>query len=100
MIETLLVKLEFITDKICLQGKITNIERNGESLTVRLIFESVNLLQKRQLIELLFCRSGRWQRQEIPGELQSLWLLLRILLRPRFLFERKSKIKGMRVSQI
>ncbi|NEN93150.1 MAG: PilZ domain-containing protein, partial [Okeania sp. SIO3H1] len=98
--ETLPVKLKIIEEKICLAGKITNIEMNGEFPCMEVMFEEVNLSEKRQLIEFLFCRPGQWQRREAPSELKSLWLLLQVLLKPRFIFERKPKEKGMKVGQI
>ncbi|NET40539.1 glycosyltransferase [Okeania sp. SIO2B3] len=98
--ETLPVKLKIIEEKICLAGKITNLQMNGEFPCMEVIFEKVNLSEKRQLIELLFCRPGQWQRREAPSELKSLWLLLQVLLKPRFIFERKPKEKAMEVGQI
>lgn len=93
-------KLKIVEEKICLQGKITKIEITGEFTCIRVIFEAVNLSEKRRLISLLFCRPGQWERQETPDELTSLWLLFRVLLKPKFIFERNSKIKPTRVSQI
>ena len=98
--ETLPVKLKIIEEKICLSGKITNLQMNGEFPCIEVMFEQVNLSEKRQLIELLFCRPGQWQRREAPSELKSLWLLLQVFLKPRFIFERKPKEKGMKVGQI
>ncbi len=94
------VRFKIIQEKICLAGKTTQIEMSGEFPCIKVRFEEVNLSEKRQLIELLFCRPGQWQRLEIPGELQSLWLLLRVLLKPRFIFERKPKEKAMEVDQL
>ncbi len=98
--ETLPVMLKIIEERICLAGKITNIEMSGEFPCIKVRFEEVNLSEKRQLIELLFCRPGQWQRRETPGELKSLWLLLGVLLKPRFIFERKPKEKAMKVGQL
>ncbi|MDY7008579.1 MAG: glycosyltransferase [Cyanobacteriota bacterium] len=98
--ETLSVKLKIVEEKICLAGRITHLQMNGEFPCMEVMFEEVNLSEKRQLIELLFCRPGQWQRREAPSELKSLWLLLQVLLKPRFLFERKPKNKGMKVGQI
>ncbi|NES68254.1 MAG: glycosyltransferase, partial [Okeania sp. SIO2D1] len=98
--ETLPVKLKIIEEKICLSGKITHLQMNGEFPCLEVMFEEVNLSEKRQLIELLFCRPGQWQRREAPSELKSLWLLLQVLLKPRFIFERKPKEKAMEVGQI
>jgi cellulose synthase (UDP-forming) len=63
------------------------------------MFEQVTLSQQRRLVEMLFCRPGQWKRQNTPGEFQSLWLLLKILLKPRVLFDRKPKESAIAVSQ-
>ncbi|NEQ40060.1 MAG: glycosyltransferase [Okeania sp. SIO3I5] len=94
------VRFKILEEKICLVGKIIHIDMSGEFPCIKVRFEEVNLSEKRQLIELLFCRPWQWQRREIPGELQSLWLLLRVFLKPRFIFERKPKQKAMEVSQL
>ena len=60
----------------------------------------MNPSQHRVLVEMLFCRPGQWKRQDTPGELQSLWLLLKILLKPRVLFDRQQKISVVSVSQV
>ena len=94
------IRFKIIEEKICLPGKITNIEMSGAFTCIKVRFEEVNLSEKRQLIELLFCRPGQWQRRETPGELKSFWLLLRVFLKPRFIFERKPKEKAMEVGQL
>ncbi|MGK7923231.1 MAG: glycosyltransferase [Trichodesmium sp.] len=93
------VRLKIIEEKICLAGKITALKMSGEFTCIKIRFEEVKLSEKRQLIELLFCRPGQWQRRKTPGELKSFWLLLRVLLKPKFLFERKPKEKAMKVGQ-
>ncbi|NEQ74056.1 MAG: glycosyltransferase [Okeania sp. SIO2C9] len=98
--ENLPINLKIIPEKIDLQGNIRNIEISENFPCIKLRFEKVNLSQKRRLVELLFCRPGQWQRREAPSELKSLWLLLQVLLKPRFIFERKPKEKAMEVGQI
>lgn len=44
------------------------------------------------IMELLYCRPGQWKSRCSPGEFESLGLLLKILFRPRFLFDRQAKI--------
>jgi cellulose synthase (UDP-forming) len=56
--------------------------------TLTLQFAALELPQQRQITELLFCRPGQWQSRCSPNELQSLWLILQSLLRPRFLTDR------------
>ncbi len=63
-------------------------------------FEELTLEQERQLVTLLFCRSGQWQKRNSPGELRSLWLLFKILLRPKILFERDPQINAIKVAQV
>ena len=100
LLEKLPVQIEIMEEKLELTGQITHITDSGEMLRVRVMFESLNLSQYRHLVEFLFCRPGRWKRQNTPGELQSLGLLFRILLKPKILFNRKSKVSAIAVSQI
>lgn len=100
LVENLPLKLKIIAEKIDLQGKMTNIEMSESFPCIKVKFEKSNLSEKRRLVELLFCRPGQWQRQKIPGELVSLCLLLRVSLKPRFIFERKPKEKAMKVGQL
>lgn len=97
--ETLPMKLEILEEAISLEGQITQTKFSGEFPTVRVMFEQVTLSQQRRLVEMLFCRPGQWKRQNTPGEFQSLWLLLKILLKPRVLFDRKPKESAITVSQ-
>ena len=98
--ETLPVQLTFLEDKITLNGQIVQTGWDGEFPSVRVLFEPLTLPQQRQLVKLLFCRPGQWQRREVPGEIQSLWLLLKVLFRPRVLFDRNPKVTAISVSQV
>ncbi|MBW4469725.1 MAG: glycosyltransferase [Stenomitos rutilans HA7619-LM2] len=82
------VEVEILEDGLVLQGNATCTSVKDEFFTVRVLFESVDLSQQRQLVEMLFCRPGQWKSRCSPGELRSLWLLFRILLKPRVLFDR------------
>lgn len=68
--------------------------------TVRIAFDRLNINQHRCLIEMLYCRPGQWQGVETPGEWRSLWLLLRIALKPRAIFERNRPVRAIAVSQV
>ena len=85
------VTLELIEEGLKLQGKITHTQFTGKFLKVRVKFEKVSLPQHRRLVEMLFCRPGQWKRRQTPGELRSLWLLLKVLFRPLILLRRKRK---------
>ena len=91
------VTLELIEEGLKLQGKITHTQFTGKFLKVRVKFEKVSLLQHRRLVEMLFCRPGQWKRHQTPGELRSLWLLFRVLLRPLVLLS-KEKVRAISFS--
>ncbi len=98
--EILPVELSIIEEKLILKGIITRTGFNGEFPTARISFERLTLPQQRKLIKLLFCRPGQWKRHDTPGELQSFWLLFKILFRPKILFQRNPKVSAIRVSQV
>ncbi|MBW4664216.1 MAG: glycosyltransferase [Chroococcus sp. CMT-3BRIN-NPC107] len=98
--ETLPVQVEILEAKILLQGQITQTGFGEQFPSVQIVFEQVTLAQQRVLVEMLFCRPGQWKRQDTPGELQSLWLLLKILFKPRILFDRQQKTSVVSVSQV
>lgn len=98
--ETLPVTVEILEEKMLLQGQITQTGVSEQFPSVQIVFEQVTLAQQRILVEMLFCRPGQWKRRDTPGELQSLWLLLKILLKPRVLFDRQQRISVVSVSQV
>jgi cellulose synthase (UDP-forming) len=98
--ETLPVSLSILEEGISLQGQITDTGFSDEFPTVQVVFEQVTLSQQRCVVEMLFCRPGQWKRQNTPGEFHSLWLLLRILLKPRVLFDRNPRTSAIAVSQV
>ncbi|MEG4005912.1 glycosyltransferase [Microcoleus sp. Pol11C1] len=95
-------KIELVGEKSQLESSF----RDGKECsfvefpTVRIAFDRLNISQHRCLIEMLYCRPGQWQRQETPGEWRSLWLLLRIALKPRAVFERNRSVRPIAVSQL
>ena len=74
-----------------LQGRITWSQAIAKFPTVQIRFEQVSLAQYRRLVEMLYCQPGQWQPRQTPGELSSLWLLLKVSLRPLALFRHKLK---------
>jgi cellulose synthase (UDP-forming) len=84
-----------------LTGNIERIHRQHSSdpTLVEIRFGHLSLVQERQLVKLLYCRPGQWHQYRAPGELRSLWLLLKAALRPRVLFERRPQIQAVKVSQ-
>lgn len=98
--QTIPVNLEILEEAISLKGQIIATGFNSEFPTIEIIFEQLTLTQQRKLVEMLFCRPGQWKRHKSPGELKSLWLLFKILLKPQVLFGRNAKISPIAVSQI
>ncbi len=96
--ETVPIELSLMEEDITVLGKITDINIKEENPVVKINFEQLSTLQQRKLIQLLFCRPGQWKIRQTPGELQSLWLIIRILLKPKILFEREPKINTIKVS--
>ena len=95
-------KIKLVSDKSQLEWSFRDAARCSfaEFPTVRIAFDRLNISQHRCLIEMLYCRPGQWKRQETPGEWRSLWLLLRIALKPRAVFERNRSVRPIGVSQL
>lgn len=93
-LEKLPLKLKIMEEELELPGQVTQISFAGELPKVRIAFEQLSLPQYRRLVEMLFCRPGQWKRHNTPGELRSLWLLLRIFLKPRVLFDQSAKLSA------
>ncbi|MBA2748010.1 MAG: hypothetical protein H0U45_04535 [Tatlockia sp.] len=98
-LDTLPVTLEIMEEQLQLAVKIVKTGIKDEFATVRVAFEQVNLSQHRRLVEILFCRPGQWKRQNTPGELRSLLLIFKVLLKPRILFDRNIDVNAIAVSQ-
>lgn len=98
--ETIPVDIVILEEDISLSGQVTTVSLADDSCDVQVKFEDLNLAQERKLVAILFCRPGQWQKKNTPGELYSLWLLVRILLRPKILFDRNPKINAINVTQI
>lgn len=74
------ITVEIVGENLELSGTLS---RDRDSL--RVTFEKITLEQERGLVKLLFCRPGQWKRTYCVGELRVLWLLLKSLVRPKFL---------------
>ncbi|MEM8674263.1 MAG: glycosyltransferase family 2 protein [Cyanobacteria bacterium P01_G01_bin.67] len=97
--DSLPVQLTILEEDIHLPGKITTLDIDDDFYTIHVNFNAVTLAEERKLVALLFCRPGQWKRINSPGELYSLWLLFKILSRPKFLFDRNPKINAINVAQ-
>jgi cellulose synthase (UDP-forming) len=97
--DALPVTLEIMEENLQLRGAIAQAKFSDEFPVMRVKFEPLSLPQHRRLVQMLFCRPGQWKRRDTPGEFRSLWLLLRVLLRPRVLFEKKVDVSAIAVTQ-
>jgi cellulose synthase (UDP-forming) len=52
-------------------------EKCGQGWRITVKLSPMDLSEQRKLITFLFCRPHRWSCQNTPGEIQSLWLLLK-----------------------
>jgi cellulose synthase (UDP-forming) len=66
---------------LCLSADLVAQEKCGKSWRITVKFEPMALSEQRKLITFLFCRPHRWSCQNTPGEIQSLWLLLKSFAR-------------------
>ncbi|NJM72975.1 MAG: glycosyltransferase [Scytonema sp. RU_4_4] len=94
------VQLEIVEENLRFEAHIVHTTFKDEFPTVRVMFDSVNLSQHRHLVEMLFCRPGQWKRNKTPGEFSSLLLILKVLLKPRILFNRKVDVSAVAVSKV
>jgi len=94
------INLEIMEENLKLKGYIhkTKLEHGFPVITV--MFNQVTLSQHRCLVEVLFCRPGQWKRQNNPGEIASLWLLFRCILKPKALFGKKNELSAVSICQI
>ncbi|WP_235107897.1 PilZ domain-containing protein [Acaryochloris sp. 'Moss Beach'] len=94
------IQIEIQEENLCLQAVITQIQqREDDYPIVQLKFAEVTTPQYRRLVEMLFCRPGQWKSPQAPGELQSLYLLVKSFFTPRILFDRQMKISPVEVSK-
>ncbi|NEO08305.1 glycosyltransferase [Moorena sp. SIO3I8] len=95
------VSLKIMGENLRLQGKITHTDLTSESPTFQIGFnQQMSLPQTRCLIEMLFCGVGQWKRCDTPGEFSLLWLLLKSLLQPRFVFNRNPNLSTISSAEV
>ncbi|EAW37726.1 glycosyltransferase [Lyngbya sp. PCC 8106] len=76
------VKLHIVDEGLKLTAEMTNYTFIDSFPTLKVKFKHITLSQYRQLITMLFCQPGQWKERETPGELYSLFLVLKTLLNP------------------
>ena len=96
--ETLPVDIYIPEENLFLRGSLQATDADGEFPMAQVAFQPLDLSQQRVLVALLFCRPGQWKRWDTPGEVQSLELLLKILVRSRIL-TRNRQTKALAVGK-
>lgn len=99
-VKTLPVQVTLMEEELTFSGRLSRTDLTQEYPIVQFLFEPLNLNQQRGLVELLYCRPGQWKNRCSPGELESLRLLLKILLKPRFLFDRQANVRAIAVAHV
>ena len=94
------VELSLMDEQIAIAGTVSEVQTKNGFPVVTIQFAALPLAQQRRLVALLFCRPGQWQSRCAPNELQSLWLILKSVLQPRFLFDRQVQAKPVMVSKV
>ncbi len=90
------VKLEILPQEIFLSGKITRSYVYNGSLKAIIKFQNLSLEQHQDLVEMLYCRPGQWERRQTPNELQSALILFKLLLRP-LMFLNAKKVSQLKL---
>ncbi|MGB3692541.1 MAG: glycosyltransferase [Spirulinaceae cyanobacterium] len=91
--------LTITKENLILQGKVKTIQSKNNISDLQISFTNLSLEQERQLIALLFCRPGQWLFEKAPGELASLFFLIKSLLLPRIFFVNRGNNQGRKVAQ-
>jgi len=89
--QSLPVQLDIIDEQVKLTAEIISSTLVDSYLTLKVKFKRVSLSQHRQLVKMLFCRPGQWKERQAPGELYSLFLIVKTLLKPPFLRNRNEQ---------
>jgi cellulose synthase (UDP-forming) len=90
------VFVELLPEILVVPGKVTRSCIQNDSIIATIKFQSLSLEQHRQLIQMLYCIPGRWQRRNSPNELKSGLILLKLVLRP-LIFLNAKKVSQLRL---
>ncbi len=92
--------LHVLERSLALQAQVVHLQQRQDDLPLlRVTFLPLAVDQQRSLVELLYCRPGQWRSRCAPGELQSIWLLIKVLLQPEVLVNRRGKIRPLAVAK-
>lgn len=93
------VELTILESNLQLSGQVTRIDIEEDLPALRISFDPLTIAQDQALIKMLFCRPGQWQTRNTPGEAQSIWILLRTLMKPRIFFERNIQVRAISLAR-
>ena len=94
-----LVEVSILEIDLTVNAQVVNLEIEEGLATLRVLFEPLTLTQEQALVEMLFCRPGQWKYRTTPGELQSVWILLKTLLWPKAIFDRAVQVRAVSLTQ-
>ncbi len=90
------VTVELIPEVLTLSGKITRSYTKNAELRAVIKFQEMSIEQHRELVEMLYCSPGQWQRRKTPNEFKSTLILCKLLLRP-LMFLNAKKLKQLKL---
>ncbi|EAZ89145.1 hypothetical protein CY0110_12137, partial [Crocosphaera chwakensis CCY0110] len=84
-----IIKIKFPKHNLVIAAIIKDIQFHKSYSQLIVTFSDLSLLEERKLIAILYGNSDQWKSKKTPGELKSLWLMLKVLVRPNFLRKRQ-----------
>ncbi|BAZ43010.1 cellulose synthase (UDP-forming) [Chondrocystis sp. NIES-4102] len=83
------VTVEILPELLIVSGRVTRSYVQDDAVRAIIKFQNLSTEQHRELVEMLYCRPGQWRRRNSPSELQSIFILFKLLLRPLMFLNRK-----------
>ena len=90
------VFIELLPEILIISGKVTRSHIQNNSIIATIKFQNVTLEQHRQLVQMLYCNPGQWQVKNSPNELQSAFILFKLIVRP-LMFLNSKKVSQLRM---
>ena len=92
--------LHVLERSLAVKAQVVHLQQRQDDLPLlRVAFLPLAIDQQRSLVDLLYCRPGQWRSRCAPGELHSIWLLIKVLLQPEVLVNRRGKIRPLAVAK-
>ncbi len=94
------VNLTVVADNLIIDCEVETVKYKNNFSYLQISFVNLGLEQERKLITMLFCRPGQWLFERTPGELASLFFLIKSLVLPRIFFTSRGNNQGRKVAQL